>query len=105
MERSPRTIFPKNVYPPGSRELPTTPTVVTTKDAYLLSAWLSNASGADRTVTFTDGNGVDVFPAVEMIAAQAVLIEPEIGLFFPGGFTWSASGDDVFCDLTLVTRP
>lgn len=105
MDRSPRTIFPQLAVAPGARVMPTSPTVVTAEDSYLLSAWITNTSGAARTVTFTDGNAVDVFPTVALTAAQAVLIEPEIGLFFSGGFTWSASGSGVYCDLTLVTRP
>lgn len=96
--------FPKLAVARGYRAVPTSNTALTTVDTCLNSAYISNTTGGDLTLTMTDGVGHTPLPAVEILANQAVFVEAEFGALFSGGFSWQASGAGLQCDLNITTK-
>ncbi|MCU1326656.1 MAG: hypothetical protein JWN34_2026 [Bryobacterales bacterium] len=91
---TPRTCPPgqfQNCYVMEAQSVPTTPTVITTSTLTLTGGWISCTSA--RTITLTDGNAIDVMPAVAVAANQVVSLTSVIGgAYISGGFSISASG-------------
>lgn len=74
-----------------AQAIPTSPTVVTTRNLVFGGGWISCGSSA-RTVTLTDGNSVNILPAVSIAANQIQSLSVIAGAYVSGGFSISASG-------------
>lgn len=68
----------------------TSPAVITTRSLIFLGGWIS-CTGA-QTITLTDGNAVNILPAVAVAANQIVSLNVMAGAYVSGGFSISASG-------------
>jgi hypothetical protein len=74
-----------------AQSVPTTPTVITTSSLIFTGGWISCTT--TRAITLTDGNAVDLLPAVSVAANQIVSLTSVIGgAYVSGGFSISASG-------------
>jgi hypothetical protein len=73
-----------------NQAVPTSPTVVTTSNLILGGGWVECTSA--RTITITDGNSQNIFPAVSVSANSIVSLNTWAGAYVSGGFSISASG-------------
>lgn len=73
-----------------AQSVPTTPTVITTRNLIFGGGWISCTSA--RAITLTDGNSVSPFPAVSLSVNTFYSLSGLAGAYLSGGFSISADG-------------
>jgi hypothetical protein len=72
-----------------AQAVPTSPTVITTRNLRWGGGWIS-CTGS-QAITMTDGNGINLIPAVPWSGPQVISLNLFAGSYISGGFSISAS--------------